>query len=69
MGEKTPSAALNQRSLAALDFPVGEGPKAHTVRLLDPRVVAQHFAPLLKNLPSAEVRWARKAGATPFPGL
>lgn len=71
MEESRPSDVSKPRSLAEIDFPTGEGPKAHTVRFLDPRDVERHFAPLLKEMkmPSAEERWARKAGATPFPGL
>jgi hypothetical protein len=55
--------------LAEIDFPTGEGPKPHPVRWIDPREVEKHFAPLLKNLPSPEQRWARKSIATPFPGV
>lgn len=69
MEEKPPSNASKPRSLAEIDFPSGEGPQPHAVRFLDPREVEKHFAPLLKNRPSPEQRWARKATATPFPGL
>ncbi len=71
MEESTPSDASRTRSLAEIDFPTGEGPKPHAVRFLDPRDVERHFAPLLKEMkmPSAEERWARKANATPFPGV
>jgi len=69
MEEKTPSNASRTRSLAEIDFPTGEGPKLHTARFLDPREVEKHFAPLLKDCPSPEQRWARKANATPFPGI
>jgi hypothetical protein len=56
--------------LASLDFPYyPEGPAPHPPRFIDPRIVEAHFAPLLKNLPSAEERWARKANSTPFTGL
>jgi hypothetical protein len=55
-----------QKSLAEIDFPTGEGPKPHAPRFLDPRIVEAHFAPLMKNPPSAEERWARKKDATPF---
>lgn len=69
MEEKSPFNASEPRSLAEIEFPTGEGPRPHTVRFLDPREVEKHFAPLLKNPPSPEERWARKAGATPFPGV
>ena len=69
MEEKQQSSASKRRSLAEIDFPAGDGPKPHPARFLDPREVERHFAPLLKNLPSAEQRWARKCGALPFPGL
>jgi len=56
--------------LANLDFPAcAEGPKPHPPRFIDPRIVEAHFAPLMKNPPSAEERWARKADARPFTGL
>ena len=57
-----------RKSPAELDFPTGEGPKPHAPRFLDPRIVEAHFAPLMKNPPSAEERWARKAKAKPFTG-
>ena len=69
MEEKPPSNASKPRSLAEIEFPTGDGPKPHSARFLDPREVENHFAPLLKNRPSPEQRWARKANATPFPGL
>jgi hypothetical protein len=69
MEEKPPSDASALRSLAEIDFPAGEGPKPHAARFLDPRVVEKHFAPLMKNPPSPEERWARKTGAAPFPGI
>ncbi|MES2437835.1 MAG: hypothetical protein V4584_02125 [Verrucomicrobiota bacterium] len=69
MEEKTPSDASGLRSLAEIDFPVGEVPKQHAARFPDPRVVEKHFAPLMKNPPSPEERRARKAGAVPFAGL
>lgn len=69
MEEKSPSNASKPRSLAEIDFPASDGPKPHAVRFLDPREVANHFAPLLTNLPSPEQRWAQKADSTPFPGL
>jgi len=46
-----------------------DSPQPHPPRFLDPRVVEAHFAPLMKNPPTAEERWARKANATPFPGV
>ena len=69
MEEKLPSNAFKPRSLAEIDFPIGEGPKPHAVRFLDPREVDRHFAPLPNSLPSPEWRWAQKAGSSPFPGL
>lgn len=69
MEEKPQSHASKPRSLAEIEFPTGEGPVPHPVRFLDPRDVAAHFAPLLTNPPTAAQRWARKSGATPFPGL
>jgi hypothetical protein len=69
MEEKPPSHASGQQSLAEIDFPTGPGLQPHTVRFLDPRVVESHFAPLLKNRPSPEQRWASKANATPFLGF
>lgn len=69
MEEEPRSHASAPRSLAEIDFPSGLGPQPHSVRSLDPRDVEKHLAPLLKNPPSAEERWARKANATPFPGL
>ena len=69
MEENSPSNASTPRSLAEIDFPTGEGPKPHPARFLDPREVAEHFAPLLKTPPSPEQRWAQKAGSVPFPGL
>jgi hypothetical protein len=69
MEEKLPSSESNKPSLADLDFPTGEGPRPHPPRFLDPREVADHFAPLLQNCPPPEQRWARKAHSTPFPGV
>jgi hypothetical protein len=69
MEEKPPSNASKLRSLEEIDFPTGEGPKPHPIRFIDPREVEKHFAPLLKNRPSPEQRWARKSNAAPFPGL
>ena len=59
-------------SLADLDFgdiAPSEGPKKHPPRFLDPRIVDDHFRPLLKNIPGPEERWKYKASAKPFPGL
>ena len=69
MEEKPLSNESKPRSLAEIDFPTGEGPKPHTPRFIDPREVEKHFAELLKNPPSPEERWARKANSTPFTGL
>jgi len=52
--------------VAEIDFPTGAGPQPHPARFIDPREVEKHFAPLLKNRPSPEQRWAQKADATPF---
>jgi len=69
MEGKSKSNASEPPALAEIDFPTGAGPKPHPARLLDPREVEKHFAPLLKNRPSPEQRWAQKSGASPFPGL
>jgi len=70
MEDKAPSTESKPTDLANLDFaPCPKGPKPHPVRFIDPRVVEAHFAPLMKNPPSAEERWARKANAKPFTGL
>jgi hypothetical protein len=47
----------------------GEGPKKRPPRFFDPRIVNDHFRPLLTNIPSPEARWKSKANAQPFPGL
>ena len=52
-----------------VEFPRGEGPVPHTVRFIDPRDVEAHFAALGIKPTSPEERWARKANATPFPGV
>jgi hypothetical protein len=70
MEGKTPSKPSKPRSLADLELPPFlDSPQPHKPRFLDPRVVEAHFAPLMKNPPSAEERWERKANATPFPGV
>jgi hypothetical protein len=69
MEEKTQSNASKPRSLAQIDFATGAGPLPHPPRFIDPREVEKHFAPLLKDRPSAEQRWARKADSVPFPGV
>ena len=69
MEELTPSNASHLRSLTEIDFPRGDGPVSHTVRFLDPRDVEAHFAAMSIKPSSPEERWARKANATPFPGL
>ena len=69
MEEQAPSNESKPRSLAEIDFPTGDGPQSHPVRFLDPRDVEKHFAPLLKDCPSPEERWAQKSNASPFPGL
>ena len=69
MEETTPSNASQIRALTEIEFPRGEGPVPHPVRFLDPRDVAAHFAALGIKPTSPEERWARKANATPFPGV
>jgi len=72
MEEKPPSKGSKPTSLNEISFepiPVGQEPKPHSVRQYDPRVVDDHFRPLLKNRPSAEERWADKADQAPFPGV
>ena len=69
MEEKPPSNASGIRSIAEIDFPVGDGPRPHRARFLDPREVEAHFAALPATRRSPEERWARKARAAPFPGL
>lgn len=69
MGEPTPSKKSQPISLAEVDLPPiaeGKGPKEHRPRCLDPVVVDDYFRPLLKNIPTAEERWQRKAMAEPF---
>ncbi len=51
------------------DFPAGESPVPHPPAFHDPRDVSEYFKPLIKDIPTAEERWARKADATPFPGV
>lgn len=69
MEAKKPSSESKQQPAPELDLPsCTAGPKPHPPRFIDPRIVAAHFAPLLKNMPSAEERWAKKANATPFLG-
>jgi hypothetical protein len=72
MEENQPSKESKPISLNEISFeaiPVGQGPKPHSVRQYEPRVVDDHFRPLLKNSPSAEERWADKADQAPFPGV
>ena len=69
MEEKSLSNVSEAQFLVEVNFPTGDGPQPHTVRFLDPREVENHFAPLLKNCPSPEQRWAGKSNATPFLGL
>ncbi|MGE9267179.1 MAG: hypothetical protein ACQKBY_03710 [Verrucomicrobiales bacterium] len=66
MAEKKPLSASSVKSLLEIELPSGEGPREHPGRFLDPAVVAAHFAPFLKNIPSAEERWARKNHSVPF---
>ena len=70
MEDKAPSTESKLPDLASLDFPpCPEGTKPHPPRFIDPRIIEAHFAPLMKNPPSAAERWARKADARPFTGL
>jgi hypothetical protein len=69
MEEQVPSSESKKPSLSEISFPTGEPPVAHPVRFYDPRAVAAHFADLPVPIESAEQRWARKANATPFPGV
>lgn len=57
------------KSLNEIDLPTGEGTRPHPPRFLDPRITEAHFAPLIKNPPTAAEHWARKANATPFDGI
>ena len=67
MEDRKLSTESEAQNLADLELPpCPEGPKPHPPRFIDPRIVEAHFAPLLKNPPSPEERWARKANATPF---
>ena len=69
MEGKQPLKKSEPRSLAEIDFPAGDGPVPHPPAFHDPRDVSIYFAPLIREIPSAEERWARKANATPFPGV
>ena len=69
MEELQPSREFKPRSLAEIELPTGSAPVSHTVRFLDPRDVAAHFAALEVTARSAEERWAKKRDATPFPGV
>jgi hypothetical protein len=70
MEDKQPSTESKLPSLADLEFPsCPEGTQPHSPKFIDPRIIAEHFAPLMKNPPSAEERWARKANAMPFLGV
>lgn len=69
MEEQKPSSESKKPSLSEISFPTGEPPVSHSARFYDPRDVAAHFAELDVTPESAEERWARKANATPFPGV
>lgn len=69
MEAKPHTNASKPRSLAQLDFPSGEGPRPHPVRVIDPRAVEAHFATLPTHRPGPRERWSWKAQAMPFPGL
>ena len=69
MEGKEPSNESNATSVSLIDFPavpIGNGPKPHPPRFLNPVDVDNYFRPLIKNPPSAEERWAKKADAQPF---
>lgn len=63
------SNASKTRALAEIEFATGAGPLPHAPRFIDPREVENYFTPLLKNRPSPEQRWARKANSISFPGI
>ena len=69
----TTSVALDHLTdLSSLSFPevpLGKGPKQHPPRSYDPRIIDNHFRPLMKNIPTAEERWNRKKNARPFLGV
>ncbi len=69
MEEMQPSNASKPSSLREISFPNGPDPLPHPVKFHDPRDVAQHFASLNVDLPSAGERWARKVNAQPFRGV
>lgn len=69
MATNETSPDSGSESAADLDFPDWNGMKQHPPRFLDPRVVDDHFRPLIKNPPSAEERWEPKKDAVPFQGL
>lgn len=70
MEDATPSPESGPISIAEISFePVPAGPAPHSLRTIDPRVVADHFAPLLPPAPSAEERWQEKTAYAPFPGI
>lgn len=66
MEEKQPSKKSKTLSLTEIDLPSSAPPTPHKPRFLDPSKVAAHFAPLLKNPPTAAERWAKKANSQPF---
>ena len=69
MEAKATSPESGKSSAAEVDFPDWNGMKEHAPRFLDPRVVDEHFRPLIKNPPSPEERWQAKKDLTAFPGL
>ncbi len=66
MAEKKRSDESKVNPLLDLNLPTGEGKKERPPRFLNPEIVAAHFAPLLKNIPSAEERWQSKKNAKDF---
>ena len=69
MEESTELNVSSKRSLSEINFPSGPSPVPHKTQFLDPRDVEAHFAALEIKPESAEVRWARKANASPFRGV
>lgn len=72
MEDGKPSSESRPTSLEEIRFaavPADQGPAPRPPREVDPRIVADHFAPLLPDPPSAEERWQEKRAGSPFPGL
>ena len=70
MADQKQSTELEPQSLADLTFLIGDSPKPHPPRFLDPRVVEAHFKPLLKGGPTDEERLQKHLERSkPFPGV